>query len=105
MSRLPAPARASLPAATGARAAFLTLLPTRAPPCPPRALPHACIQPTRTVRWLPARLLQGGDVVPTLAVHDTVKHMRSQVGTVAFGGAMAMAGFLLAIGAKARMPV
>ena len=33
----------------------------------------------------------GGEVVPTLAIHDTIKHIRSDVGTVAFGGAMGMA--------------
>lgn len=49
-------------------------------------------------------LVQGGEVVPTLTIHDTIKHVRSDVGTVAFGGAMAMAGFLLAIGTKASKP-
>jgi ATP-dependent Clp protease protease subunit len=44
----------------------------------------------------------GGDIVPTLALHDTMKHMRSDVGTVAFGGAQAMAGFLLAVGKKGK---
>ena len=44
----------------------------------------------------------GGDLVPTLAIHDTIKHMRSDVGTVGFGGAQAMAGFLLAIGTKGK---
>lgn len=44
----------------------------------------------------------GGDVVPTLAIHDTMKHMRSAVGTVGFGGAQAMAGFLLAVGHKGK---
>jgi ATP-dependent Clp protease protease subunit len=44
----------------------------------------------------------GGDVVPTLALHDTMKHMRSDVGTVGFGGAQAMAGFLLAVGKKGK---
>ena len=42
-------------------------------------------------------------MVPTLTIHDTIKHVRSDVGTVAFGGAMAMAGFLLAIGTKASL--
>lgn len=52
------------------------------------------------VLTLSALVLQGGEVVPTLTIHDTIKHIRSDVGTVAFGGAMAMAGFLLAIGTK-----
>lgn len=45
---------------------------------------------------------QGGDVVPTLAIRDTMMHMRSDVGTVAFGGAMAMPCFLLAMGKKGK---
>lgn len=44
----------------------------------------------------------GGDVVPTLAIHDTMKHMRSDVGTIGFGGVQAMGGFLLAVGAKGK---
>ena len=40
----------------------------------------------------------GGDVVPCLALHDTMKHIGSDVGTVGFGGVMGMAGFLLACG-------
>ncbi len=47
----------------------------------------------------------GGDIVPTLALHDTMKHMRSDVGTVGFGGAQAMAGFLLACGKKGKRAV
>lgn len=42
---------------------------------------------------------EGGEVVPCLALHDTFKHIKSDVATVAFGGAMGMAGFLLACGA------
>lgn len=41
----------------------------------------------------------GGDVVPCLALHDTFKHIKSDVATLGFGGVMGMAGFLLACGA------
>lgn len=47
----------------------------------------------------------GGEVVPCLAIHDTMKHIRSDVGTVGFGGCMGMSGFLLAVGAKGRRNV
>lgn len=47
----------------------------------------------------------GGDVVPTLAIQDTMKHVRSDVGTVAFGGAMTMGGLILASGAKGKRAV
>ena len=40
----------------------------------------------------------GGHVVPCLALHDTMKHIGSDVATVGFGGVMGMAGFLLACG-------
>lgn len=40
-------------------------------------------------------------VVPCLAMYDTMKYIQSDVGTVAFGGAMGMSGFLLAMGTKA----
>ena len=46
----------------------------------------------------------GGDVVPCLALHDTMKHIGSDVGTVGFGGVMGMAGFLLACGAPHSHP-
>lgn len=39
-------------------------------------------------------------VVPCLAMYDTMKYIKSDVGTVAFGGAMGMSGFLLAVGTK-----
>ncbi|KAK3237168.1 hypothetical protein CYMTET_52721 [Cymbomonas tetramitiformis] len=44
----------------------------------------------------------GGEIVPTLALHDTMRACKSDVGTVAFGGAMAMAGLLLSCGAKGK---
>lgn len=44
----------------------------------------------------------GGEVTPCLAIYDTIKHMKSDVPTVTFGGAMAMTGFLLACGAKGK---
>mmetsp|Transcript_15485 Transcript_15485/g.21370 ORF Transcript_15485/g.21370 Transcript_15485/m.21370 type:complete len:253 (+) Transcript_15485:53-811(+) len=47
----------------------------------------------------------GGEIVPTLAIHDTMKHIRSKVGTCGFGGAMAMAGMLLACGEKGKRSV
>jgi Clp protease len=40
----------------------------------------------------------GGDVVPCLALHDTMKHIKADVATVGFGGVMGMAGFILACG-------
>lgn len=39
-------------------------------------------------------------VVPCLALFDTMKYIGSDVGTVGFGGCMGMSGFLLAVGNK-----
>lgn len=39
-------------------------------------------------------------VVPCLALHDTMRHIKSDVVTVGFGGCMGMSGFLLAVGKK-----
>jgi len=44
----------------------------------------------------------GGDVVPTLAIHDTMRHVKSPVGTVGFGMCASMGGMLLACGDKGR---
>jgi ATP-dependent Clp protease, protease subunit len=44
----------------------------------------------------------GGDVVPCLALHDTMRYLKSDVGTVGFGACMGMAGFLLAAGHKGK---
>ncbi|CAL5226195.1 g9031 [Coccomyxa viridis] len=44
----------------------------------------------------------GGDVVPCLALFDTMKYIGSDVGTVGFGGCMGMSGFLLAVGNKGK---
>lgn len=44
----------------------------------------------------------GGDVVPTMSIKDTIAHMRSPTNTVAFGGALAMGGFLLACGTNGK---
>jgi len=44
----------------------------------------------------------GGDIVPTLALHDTLKYVASPVSTVAFGAAFGAAAFLLATGDKGR---
>lgn len=44
----------------------------------------------------------GGDVVPCLAIFDTMKYIGSDVGTVGFGGCMGMSGFLLAVGKKGK---
>lgn len=43
-------------------------------------------------------------VVPCLAMHDTMKHIESQVATVGFGSCMGMSGFLLAVGQKVWPP-
>ena len=45
---------------------------------------------------------EGGEVVPTMAILDTMKHIKSEVGCVAFGSARAMGGMLLACGAKGK---
>lgn len=42
-------------------------------------------------------------VVPCLAIFDTMKYIGSDVGTVGFGGCMGMSGFLLAVGKKVRV--
>jgi ATP-dependent Clp protease protease subunit len=47
----------------------------------------------------------GGEVVPCLAIHDTMRHVGSKVGTVGFGGCMGMSGFLLAMGAPGKRNV
>ncbi len=39
-------------------------------------------------------------VVPCLALHDTMRHIAADVATVGFGGCMGMSGFLLAVGKK-----
>lgn len=44
----------------------------------------------------------GGNPVPCLAMYDTMKYIKSDVGTVAFGAAMGMSGFLLAVGSKGK---
>lgn len=41
-------------------------------------------------------------LVPSLAIHDTMKHVQSEVATVGFGACMGMPGFLLATGQKVR---
>jgi len=43
---------------------------------------------------------EGGSVVPTMAIMDTMSHCRCKVGTVAFGSARAMGGLLLSNGEK-----
>merc|ERR1711959_564874 len=44
----------------------------------------------------------GGEVVPSLAMLDTMKYVKSDVVTVGLGGCMGMAGFLLAMGQKSK---
>ena len=41
-------------------------------------------------------------VVPCLALHDTMRYIKSDVATVGFGACMGMSGFLLATGAKGK---
>ena len=43
-------------------------------------------------------------VVPCLALFDTMKYIGSDVGTVGFGACMGMSGFMLAMGKKVRLP-
>ena len=45
---------------------------------------------------------EGGDVVPTMAILDTMGYIKSDVGCVGFGSARAMGGMLLANGAKGK---
>ncbi len=42
----------------------------------------------------------GGDVVPTLALYDTMKYMRSKTATVCYGLCLGMGGFLLTAGGE-----
>lgn len=41
-------------------------------------------------------------VVPALAIHDTMKHIGSDVATVGFGACLGMTGFLMAVGKRVR---
>ena len=50
--------------------------------------------------WHQFEVMVWAQVVPCLAMYDTMKYIKSDVGTVAFGGAMGMSGFLLAVGTK-----
>merc|ERR1712176_1472042 len=45
---------------------------------------------------------QGGELVPSLALYDTMKHLKSDVVTVGFGGVMGMAAFLMCAGTKGK---
>ena len=47
----------------------------------------------------------GGEVVPSLALHDTMRYLKSDVGTIGFGACMGMSGFLLATGTKGKRAV
>jgi hypothetical protein len=49
---------------------------------------------------LPDQAVLPDQVVPCLALFDTMKYIGSDVGTVGFGGCMGMSGFLLAVGKK-----
>lgn len=42
----------------------------------------------------------GGEVVPTLALYDTMQYVRSKTGTVCYGLCLGMGGFLLAAGGE-----
>lgn len=44
----------------------------------------------------------GGEVVPCLAMFDTMKHIGSDVATVGFGACMGMSGFLMSVGKKGK---
>ena len=50
----------------------------------------------------PARPSVPLQVVPCLALHDTMRYIKSDVATVGFGACMGMSGFLLATGAKGK---
>jgi hypothetical protein len=48
----------------------------------------------------------GGEVVPTLALYDTMQYVRSPTATVGYGMCLGMGGFLLACGGeKVRRPL
>jgi ATP-dependent Clp protease protease subunit len=42
----------------------------------------------------------GGDVVPTLALYDTMQYVRSKTATVCYGLCLGMGGFLLTAGGE-----
>merc|ERR1719389_543028 len=44
----------------------------------------------------------GGEITPALCILDTMKHVKSDVGTLGLGQAASMAGILLACGTKGR---
>lgn len=44
----------------------------------------------------------GGEVVPCLAIHDTMRDIRNDVATVGFGHCLGMIGFLLGMGTKGK---
>ena len=43
--------------------------------------------------------------MPSLALHDTMRYLKSDVGTIGFGACMGMSGFLLATGTKGKRAV
>jgi len=45
---------------------------------------------------------EGGQLVPSLALYDTMRHLKSDIVTVGFGGVMGMAAFLMASGTKGK---
>jgi len=45
---------------------------------------------------------EGGEIVPSLALYDTMRHLKSDMVTVGFGGVMGMAAFLLTSGTKGK---
>lgn len=45
---------------------------------------------------------EGGALVPSLSLFDTMRALRSDIATVGFGGAMGMAAFLLCAGTKGK---
>ncbi|WZN61863.1 proteolytic subunit of ATP-dependent Clp protease [Chloropicon roscoffensis] len=45
---------------------------------------------------------EGGQLVPSLALYDTMRHLKSDIVTVGFGGVMGMAAFLMCSGTKGK---
>lgn len=45
---------------------------------------------------------EGGSLVPSLALYDTMRHLKSDIVTVGFGGVMGMAAFLMCSGTKGK---
>lgn len=64
---------------------------------------HICTTPSTHAPHIPLSLYTIMQVVPCLALYDTMRHINSDVATVGFGACFGMSGFLLAVGKKVRV--